>query len=187
MILNGDEIIVRHAMGDIDIIPWDPKRVGPNSYDVTLYNIVKRYDMARKQFMDGYLDPKNMRHELESIEISSGGYCFHPGEFLLGATAEINNNHADDLVPMIEGRSSVARLGLSIHITAGFGDIGFCGRWTLEMTTAVPVIIYPGMPIGQIYWIKTTKTDRKYNGKYQNQAAAVESLIQRDFDASKPE
>jgi dCTP deaminase len=82
---------------------------------------------------------------------------------------------------MIEGRSSIARLGLTIHITAGFGDVGFCGKWTLELTAAQSIMIYPRMPIGQLYWIWTSKTTRKYKGKYQDQKETMASKSYEDY------
>jgi len=173
MILNGEEILQYHSLKKIEIDPWDKKRVGANSYDVCLYPIIRRYISDKDSW---YLDPKKDNKTIE-ITIPDSGFILHQGDFILGSTNEINNNYTDDLVPMIEGRSSIARLGLTAHAAAGFGDVGFCGRWTLEIIAALPVIIYPFMPIAQLYWVRTTPTPRKYQGKYLHQQEAVASKI----------
>lgn len=194
MILNGDEIISRHDALDIEIEPWDLKKVGTNSYDVVLdptlktyerYNVVNEEDspyyLIDKGFPDEFvIDPKKNNKLIEFI-IPERGFLLRRGQFVLGATNEVNKNHAADIVPMIEGRSSVARLGLSIHVTAGFGDVGFCGRWTLEITAAENIILYPYMPIGQLYWIRTNSTPRRYKGKYQGEAEATGSKLCTEF------
>jgi dCTP deaminase len=173
--LNGDEILEAHAMGRIKIDPWDPNRIGPNSYDVVLGEKLMTYDKSIR-----YLDPKK-KHNTVIFDIPEDGFIIDKGEMMLGNTFEYCHNLADDLVPMIEGRSSIGRLGLTIHVTAGFGDIKFCGRWTLEIAALyMPVKVYPKMPIAQLYWFKTRPTERRYNGKYQNQKDIMPSLIHLD-------
>jgi dCTP deaminase len=181
-ILNGDEIIALHRTGEIDINPWDKSRVGSNSYDVTLDDKIVVYKGH------AIIDPRK-KNETEEIKISDV-YLLNPGDFILGSTFEYCSNNPNKyepgrglyrIVPMIEGRSSIARLGLCIHITAGFGDVGFCGKWTLEMTAARPILLYPKMPIGQLYWIWTTPTGRKYKGKYQDQKETMASKSYEDF------
>jgi dCTP deaminase len=169
MILNGDEIINAMIEGLIGIEPWDDKRVGPNSYDVTLDPTIKRYTAA-------ILDHK-CNNAMITESIPGSGLVLNCGEFILGSTSEYCNNYANCLVPMIEGRSSIARLGIQTHCAAGFGDLGFCGKWTLEITAACKVRLYPFMPIAQLYWIRTSPTNRKYTGKYQNQNGAVTSRL----------
>jgi dCTP deaminase len=169
MILNGDEIIEAHNTGKIKIDPWDEKKVGTNSYDVTLLPTLKYYRY-------GTLDPRT-KNLIVEMTIPETGLLLEKGTFWLGSTYEYNSNISNDLVPMLEGRSSVARLGLTIHVTAGFGDIGFCGRWTLELIPAVSIVVYPYMPIGQLYWIRTRPTTRQYHGKYQNQTEVQESKL----------
>jgi dCTP deaminase len=176
MILNGDEIIQCYSEGKILITPWDEKRVGTNSYDVVLHPVLRRYTHHNRGVP---LNPRE-KNETEEIIIPTDGYKLCAGKFVLGCTDEYCENKANDIVPMIEGRSSVARLGLSIHVTAGFGDVGFCGRWTLEIIAAEDIIIYPRMPIGQLYWIRTNKTTRAYKGKYLGQLAATESRLNQE-------
>jgi len=194
MILNGDEIIDRHDASDIEIEPWDLKKVGANSYDVMLHPVLKAYKryniindednpyyLMDNDFSDKFIiDPKK-NNELIEFTIPERGFLLRRGQFVLGATNEINKNNATDIVPMIEGRSSIARLGLSIHVTAGFGDVGFCGRWTLEITAAENIVLYPYMPIGQLYWIRTNSTTRRYKGKYQGEAEATGSKLCTEF------
>jgi dCTP deaminase len=175
MILNGDEIIDYHNRGLIKVDPWDEKAVGVNSYDVRLGGNLTIYT-------ETWLDPKK-QNKTRKEKISPDGYALKAGDFVLGHTLEYNENLADDLVPMFEGRSSVARLGLSAHLSAGFGDICFCGHWTLEIVAAHNITIYPGMPIGQLFWIRTTKSNRHYIGKYLGQRGAVASrlYLERQF------
>jgi dCTP deaminase len=194
MILNGDEIIYRHDRSDIVLEPWDLKKVGTNSYDVALHPILKayeRYNILNEEDKPLCLIDKGPSHEfaidpkknnkLIEFTVPERGFLLQRGQFVLGATNETNLNQADDIVPMIEGRSSIARLGLSIHVTAGFGDIGFCGRWTLEITAAENIVLYPYMPIGQLYWIKTNPTTRRYKGKYQGEAEATGSKLCTEY------
>lgn len=193
MILNGDEIIQYQKEGKIGITPWDEKKVGTNSYDVILSPKLKLYkrECLIKTPEDGFqllggnkavyaaLDPRKP-NPTEDMEIPEKGFKLCAGQFVLGSTEEYCENNANDIVPMIEGRSSIARLGLSIHVTAGFGDVGFCGKWTLEIIAAVDIILYPYMPIGQLYWIRTTPTERRYKGKYQGQKQVTESRLNQE-------
>ena len=180
MILNGDEIIDYHNKGLIKIDPWNEKAVGANSYDVRLGESLVIYT-------DRWLDPKRQNPTREEKIGEHSGYSLHAGDFVLGHTLEYNENLADDLVPMFEGRSSIARLGLSVHLSAGFGDIGFCGHWTLEIVAAHNVMIYHKMPIGQLFWVKTTKSERHYTGKYLGQRGAIasKSYLEEKFGDKK--
>ena len=102
-----------------------------------------------------------------------------PGRLYLGKTVEWTSSPG--FVPMYEGRSSLGRLGVSSHITAGFGDIGFEGNWTLEISVVQPVRIYPGMRIGQLYWHKPVgEITSTYQGKYQGQEGIQASKLYED-------
>ena len=117
----------------------------------------------------------------EKMIIPEEGLILQPGKLYLGRTFE--KTSTDHFVPMLEGRSSIGRLGLYIHVTAGFGDIGFSGFWTLEIHCVQPVKIYPMIEICQIYYLTIQGEVAPYNsGKYQNNTGIQPSLMYCDFD-----
>lgn len=124
------------------------------------------------------LDPKK-DNEVIDIEIPEEGYVLVPGALYLGTTEEYTETYG--FIPNIDGRSTTGRLGIEIHRTAGFGDNGFKGKWTLEITATHPVIVYPGMEIGQLYY-ETIDGDSsmKYNGKYQNQNDVEQARVDKE-------
>lgn len=124
------------------------------------------------------LDPKKDNETID-IGIPETGYILVPGVLYLGETMEYTETY--NLIPNIDGRSTTGRLGIEIHRTAGFGDVGFKGKWTLEITVTHPVIVYPGMEIGQIYY-ETVDGDStiQYNGKYQNQQGVQAAKVDRE-------
>lgn len=132
MILSGLEIKKR-LNRDIFIDPFTESRLNPNSYNLTLHNELVTYKWDR-------LDMKR-DNPWETTAIPDTGLQLQPGKLYLGRTSEYTKTC--NLVPMLEGRSSVGRLGLFIHVTAGFGDVGFEGYWTLEIHCVQPIVIYP--------------------------------------------
>jgi dCTP deaminase len=171
MILSGKEI-VRRMGREIVIDPFEKSRVNPNSYNLTLHHELLVYT-------GDVLDMKKP-NPVEKITIPETGLRLEPGRLYLGRTAEYTKT--ETFVPMLEGRSSIGRLGLFIHITAGFGDVGFAGYWTLEMFCTQPVIIYPGVEICQIYYHTIEGDyDRYESGKYQNNEGIQPSLLYREF------
>lgn len=171
MILSGLEI--KNRLGtDIVIDPFDEKRLNPNSYNLRLHNELLVYD-------DTVLDMK--KPNLSSIvEIPNTGLLIKPGKLYLGRTAEFTETK--NCVPMLEGRSSVGRLGLFIHVTAGFGDVGFKGYWTLEIHCVQPIVIYPFVEICQIYYHSIQGDFVPYvSGKYQNNTGIQPSMLYKDF------
>lgn len=169
--LTGNEIIIQHSIGSIVIEPFDPDCVGPNSYDVHLGDKLMVYT-------DVILDAKQ-ENRTRTITIPEDGIVLQPGQLYLGKTVEWTSSPG--FVPMYEGRSSLGRLGVSSHITAGFGDIGFEGNWTLEISVVQPVRIYPGMRIGQLYWHKPVgEITSTYQGKYQGQEDVTPSQLFQD-------
>ncbi len=176
MILSGKEI-QRNLGKEIIIEPYDPSCLNPNSYNLKLHNQLLVYE-------DPVLDMKKPLNT-RIIDIPEEGLVLEPNRLYLGRTLEYTAT--DHFVPMLEGRSSVGRLGLFIHVTAGFGDVGFHGYWTLEMFCVQPVKIYAGVEICQIYY-HTIKGDYdKYiSGKYQGNTGIQPSLIYRDFLKDKP-
>lgn len=175
MILSGKEI-QRHIGREIIIEPYNPAQLNPNSYNLTIHNELMVYD-------DAVLDMRKP-NKASIITIPEHGLLLQPGKLYLGRTAEYTKT--DGFVPMLEGRSSVGRLGMCIHATAGFGDVGFAGYWTLEIFVVQPLIIYPGVEICQIYYHTLDGDYDPYtNGKYQNNTGIQASMMYRDFERSK--
>jgi len=172
MILSGKEILKEVENGRIKIEPFDKKRLNPNSYNLRLHHELMIYQNET-------LDMKQ-RHQTETLMIPENGFLLQPGQLYLGRTIEYTETH--NYVPMLEGRSSVGRLGIYIHVTAGFGDVGFSGFWTLEIQCVHPVRIYSQVEICQIYYHTIQGDYDEYrNGKYQNNTGIQPSLLYRDF------
>ena len=173
MILSGLAIKDRIEKGEIEITPFDKSLLNPNSYNLRLHDKLLVY-------ADFPLDMKKPLNTKE-ITIPESGYELKPGTLYLGRTFEhtVTKKH----VPMIQGRSSIGRLGIYIHITAGFGDIGFNGYWTLEIECIHPVIIYPMIKICQIYYHTVEGDYLSYDGgRYQNNTGIQPSLFYKDFE-----
>lgn len=172
MILSGKEIL-RHIGQDIIIKPFDENRVNPNSYNLSLYNELLVYE-------NDVLDMKQA-NPTKKIVIPEDGLLLEPNKLYLGRTNEFTSTNK--YVPMLEGRSSTGRLGLFIHVTAGFGDIGFAGYWTLEIFCIQPIRIYPNAEVCQIYYHTIQGDYDLYtSGKYQNNTGIQPSLMYRDFE-----
>ncbi len=171
MLLSGLEI--KRKLGtDIIIEPYSDKLLNPNSYNLRLHNELLVYDEA-------YLDMKRP-NKTNLVTIPEDGLLLSPGKLYLGRTVEYTETF--NYVPMLEGRSSIGRLGLFIHVTAGFGDVGFKGFWTLEIHCIEPIKIYPYVEICQIYYHTLTGEYINYNsGKYQNNNGIQPSLLYKDF------
>ncbi len=171
MILSGKEIR-RHIGKEIVIEPFDEKRLNPNSYNLSLHDELLVYE-------NQLLDMKTP-NPVKKLHIPKEGLVLEPHTLYLGRTQEFTKT--DGFVPMLEGRSSVGRLGLFIHVTAGFGDVGFTGYWTLEIFCVQPIRIYAGVEICQIYYhdIKGDY-DQYQSGKYQNNTGIQPSLLYQDF------
>lgn len=156
MILSDKRILEEMGKGTIKIVPFNRDDLGSNSYDVHLGKHLASY-------VDKVLDAKK-HNKIDHFEIPEEGYVLMPGDFYLGVTEEYTETH--DHVPFLEGKSSTGRLGIDIHATAGKGDVGFCGNWTLEISVKQPVRVYAGMPIGQlIYFPVDGEIEIKYNNK----------------------
>ena len=175
MILSGYEIQKQIQLGNITIDPFDSKQLNPNSYNLKLSNKIVTYDST-------VLDMRKEEHYTEEL-IPETGYLLVPGKLYLGRTVE--RTATTKYVPMIEGRSSVGRLGVFVHVTAGFGDVGFEGYWTLELSVVQPIIIYPFVEICQIYYhtLEGNGQWRSYgeNGKYQNNHGIQTSMLWKEL------
>ena len=172
VILSGKEILKRHG-ADIFIDPFNESQINPNSYNLRLHNEFLVYSNPT-------LDMKES-NPTETITIPETGYIIQPNKLYLGRTLE--RTHTDKFVPMLEGRSSVGRLGICIHVTAGFGDVGFQGYWTLEIFCIHPVRIYPFVEICQIYFHDISGDFDLYSSdKYNANQGIQPSLMWKDFE-----
>lgn len=172
MILSGLEI-EKNLGTNIVIDPFERSQLNPNSYNLRLHNELLVYDD----------DPLDMRRNNRShkVHIPAEGIELTPNRLYLGRTLEYTAT--DHFVPMLEGRSSIGRLGLFVHITAGFGDIGFKGFWTLEIFCVQPIRIYAGIEICQIFYHTIEGDYERYErGKYQNNTDIQQSLLYREFE-----
>lgn len=173
MILSDKRILEEIEQKNIVITPFQREKLGSNSYDVHLGRWLAVY-------RDEVLDARK-HNEVDYFEIPEEGIVLNPQQLYLGVTLEYTETHAH--VPFLEGKSSTGRLGIDIHATAGKGDIGFCGHWTLEISCKLPVRVYTGMPIGQlIYFPLEGEVEVAYNqkssAKYSHQPnKPVESMM----------
>lgn len=201
-VLTGAAIRAAIDDGRIEIDPWVPEHVGPNSVDLRLGSVLKIYQLNRPDQLprrgisgddgkvyaasissrDGGMDIEDrildMRRANPTIdlEIPQEGLVMAPGILYLGCTVE--RTKSDHFIPKVEGRSSVGRLGIKVHLTAGFGDIGFDGRWTLEIEVTHPIRVYAGERICQVYF--TTPhgpIGELYHGRYQGDLEPRASLF----------
>ena len=177
MILSDLRILEEMEKGTIKIEPFNHESLGSYSYDVHLGKWLATYS-------DHILDAKK-HNKIEYFEIPEEGFVLYPHVFYLGVTAEYTETHSH--VPFLEGKSSTGRLGIDIHATAGKGDVGFCGNWTLEISVKQPVKIYKGMPIGQLIYFPVdgeigVKYNQKKNAKYSGQPdKPIESMMWKNL------
>ena len=191
MVLSDRSIREEIAAGRVRLDPFDDALVQPCSVDV-------RCDRRFRVFHPGrypFIDVKRAMPDLtELVEIADGrAFILHPGEFVLGATLE-RLSLPDDLVARLDGKSSLGRLGLQVHSTAGLADPGFEGQITLELSNvaSLPITIYPGMRVAQLVFERlTTPAERPYghgrlNSKYQGQTGPTPSEYHRNFETPHP-
>jgi dCTP deaminase len=173
MILTDKKILECMELGEIKVEPFRRECLGSNSYDVHLGKTLGVY-------VDSVLDARK-HNRIETFEIPADGYVLTPDNFYLGVTFEYTETHKH--IPFLEGKSSVGRLGIDIHATAGKGDIGFCNYWTLEISVKKPVRVYTGMPIGQLIYFEAqgellTPYNKKASAKYNEvKPLPVESMM----------
>ncbi len=186
MVLSDHTIKAEIAAGRIVIEPFDEEMVQPSSVDVRCDNKFRVFHNARHPYIDVR---KPMKDLTELVEIKGDDpFILHPGEFVLAQTQE-RVTVPNDLVARLEGKSSLGRLGLLIHSTAGFVDSGFSGNLTLELSNVanLPITIYEGMPIGQISFMRMDgPVDRPYGSegmksKYQGQSEPTASSYHLNF------
>ena len=177
MILSDAQIKAGISTGSIKIDPYRPSCLGSNSYDVHLGKILATYDSK-------ILDAK-IHNKITYFEIPEEGFLLLPEVFYLGVTEEYTETHKQ--VPFLEGKSSIGRLGIDIHATAGKGDVGFCNFWTLEISVKQPVRVYAGMAVGQLIYFEVqgeilTPYNQKNSAKYlEKMPKPVESMMWKNF------
>ena len=186
VILSDRDLLAEINKGSIIIEPFDPACVQPSSIDVKVANLFRVFRNHSAAVLDV---KKDLTDLMELVEVPEGeAFMLHPGEFALGSTLErvgVPNN----LVARVEGKSSLGRLGLVIHSTAGFIDAGFDGHVTLELANLanLPITLYPGMKIGQISFITMTSPAEKpygsgaHGSKYQGQRGPTPSRYFENF------
>lgn len=187
VVLSDRSIREQLAAGRLVIDPFDDALVQPSSVDVRVAAEFRVFQNNRRPF----IDVRSPSHDLTDLVRMADDepFILHPGEFVLGSTLE-RVAIPDDLVARLEGKSSLGRLGLLIHSTAGYIDPGWDGMITLELSNVarLPITIYPGMPIGQISFLTlTTPVDRPYRGKYLGQSGPTASEYYRNFPAGPQE
>src|SRR5881398_150094 len=187
MLLSDRDIKASIAEGRLGLEPYDAGLVQPSSIDVRLDRFFRVFNNSRYT----HIDPALQQDDLTSPVEPEGDepFVLHPGEFVLGSTLEVVTL-PDDLAARLEGKSSLGRLGLLIHSTAGFVDAGWSGHLTLELSNVanLPITIYPGMKIGQLCVFQmTSPAERPYGktGKYQGQRGPTASRFFMDFKASR--
>jgi len=175
--LGAKHIIEAWLHSKVHIDPFEPKQVGPNSYDVRLGG----YLVQVKRNCWWGIDPDKPQRVGKEISIyNSKGKILWPWQLWLGCTREeIGSAH---YVPMLEGRSSIARMGLFVHVTAGFGDVGFQQTWTLELKSILPIKVRAGMRIAQVSFHEVSDIGLQYTkeGNYVDQVGPTPSKYRPD-------
>ena len=170
--LSAEEILNQIKLGNIIIKPFKKENLEVNSYYVHLGNTLVVYD-------EDVLDCKKS-NATRTISIPETGYMIRPGELYLASTVEYTETQ--NLIPVLNGRFSIGALGLTVHITAGFGDNGFKGKWTIQLSCVKPIRIYADMKIAQLYYFPLIGEGKnKYMGKYLGQIDPSTSKLYREF------
>lgn len=170
MILTGQAIAESVGSGDIVIDPFKPDHVNPNSYNFTL-------GPSFRVYKDGVLNPKE-KNQTDEIWMKDGSIVLQPRRLYLAHTKE--RIGSTKYAPTYAARSSVARLGLFINLSASLGDIGFIGQWTIQLFALHPIRLYEGMAIGQMMFWQPKGKIELYEGKYQGAYGPIASRIHRD-------
>ena len=186
MLLSDRDIRSCVDSGRVRLEPWDPQMIQPSSIDVHLDRFFRLFNNHRYPVIDPAADQPELTR---LVDVSAeGSLILHPGEFVLGSTYE-KVTLADDVAARLEGKSSLGRLGLLTHSTAGFIDPGFSGHVTLELsnTATLPIVLYPGMKVGQLCFFQLSSAAEKPYGsgasgsRYQGQRGPTASRSHLNF------
>ncbi len=184
MLLSDRDIRSEIDNGRVVLDPWEPSMIQPSSVDVRLDKYFRLFDNHKYPYIDPAMDQPDLTRLVEVDPAE--GFVLHPGEFVLASTLE-TITLPDDLAARVEGKSSLGRLGLLTHATAGFVDPGFSGHVTLELSNVatLPIMLWPGMKIGQLAFFRLSSPaenpygSSKYGSHYQGQRGPTAS---RSFD-----
>ena len=190
MLLSDRDILGQIDAGRIALEPWDPAMLQPSSIDVRLDRFFRVFENHRYPHIDPAADQSDLTREVEPD--GDEPFILHPGEFVLGSTYEVISL-PDDIAARVEGKSSLGRLGLLTHATAGFVDPGFSGHVTLELANVatLPIKLYPGMKIGQFCFFQLTSASEhpygseKYGSRYQGQRGPTPSRSHLGFHRTR--
>ncbi len=190
MLLSDRDILAEIDAERIGLDPFDPAMIQPSSIDVRLDKFFRVFDNHKYPHIDPAADQSDLTREIE-VE-GDDAFILHPGEFVLGSTYELVSL-PDDIAARLEGKSSLGRLGLMTHSTAGFIDPGFSGHVTLELANVatLPIKLYPGMKIGQVCYFRLTSPadnpygSAKYGSRYQGQRGPTASRSHANFHRTK--
>lgn len=186
MLLSDKDIKAEIAAGRVGLEPYDSAMVQPASIDIRLDRFFRTFENHRYQFIDPRQDQSDMTRLVEVAPDEA--FVLHPGEFVLGSTFEVVSL-PEDVAARVEGKSSLGRLGLLTHATAGFIDPGFVGHITLELSNVsnLPVTLWPGMKIGQLCFFRMSSAAEHpygssvYGSRYQNQRGPTPSRSFQNF------
>ncbi|MEN9710297.1 MAG: hypothetical protein RL441_289 [Actinomycetota bacterium] len=186
MLLSDRDIKSEISLGRIQLEPYDAAMVQPASVDIRLDRFFRTFENHKYQFIDPAQEQEDLTRAVEVAPDEP--FILHPGEFVLGSTYEVVTL-PDDIAARVEGKSSLGRLGLLTHATAGFVDPGFSGHVTLELSNVanLPVTLWPGMKIGQLCFIKMSSASEHpygsgvYGSRYQNQRGPTASRSFQNF------
>lgn len=175
MILTGKEIEAARLRGEIEITPFQPQQINPNSYDLRLDEEMLVYKTSPWKRLGRFLGlatpdlDVRVKNPTEGLRIPTEGLILEPGRVYLGCTEEILSS--DTFVSVVDGKSSIGRLGLFIHVTAGYVDIGYRGQVTLELVATQPIRVYAGMRIAQVRYHRVEGEVSLYQGNYVGETA----------------
>jgi len=189
MLLSDRDITAELESGRVGLDPYEPAMLQPSSIDVRLDRYFRLFDNHKYPFIDPAEDQPDLTRLVEAK--GEGPFILHPGEFVLGATFE-RVTLPDDLAARLEGKSSLGRLGLLTHSTAGFIDPGFSGHVTLELSNVatLPIKLWPGMKIGQLCFFRLSSPSARpygsaeYSSRYQGQRGPTASRSHLNFHRS---
>ena len=190
MLLSDRDILAEIEAKRISVEPYDEAMIQPSSVDIRLDRYFRVFDNHKYPHIDPAVEQADLTREVEPE--GDDPFILHPGEFVLGSTYEVCTL-PDDIAARVEGKSSLGRLGLLTHATAGFVDPGFSGHVTLELANVatLPIKLYPGMKIGQLCFFRLSSPaehpygSEKYGSRYQGQRGPTASKSYANFHRTK--